>query len=280
MLEQARERLPRRPVLERDRTQVIDISPRHPARPYRLLPVLLGVLVLLFWYFQTRDQAASFVVAPPLAVAEQFITSVANGTLLRHVGTTLLEIGIGFALGVSTAFVLGYGIARNTILDQTLSPYAVGFQAIPIVAIAPVLIRFFGPGVVTNGIICALIVFFPMLMSTIVGIRNIDPTLRDLMQSYAATRWQMFLKLEIPAALPVLFGGLKVSTTLAVAAAVVGEAVSAQAGLGFLIYSSRYVYDTASVLVGVFTLTALALLLYEVVSRVERRLLAWQQREQ
>ncbi|MCC7448722.1 MAG: ABC transporter permease [Anaerolineae bacterium] len=280
MLEQARERLPRRPVLERDRTQVIDIRPKRPTRPYRLLPILLGALVLAFWYWQTRDQAASFVVAPPLAVAEQFVTSVINGTLLRHVGTTLLEIGIGFALGVSTAFVLGYGIARNTLLDETLSPYAVAFQAIPIVAIAPVLIRFFGPGVVTNGIICALIVFFPMLMNTIVGIRSIDPTLRDLMQSYAATRWQMFLKLEIPAALPVLFGGLKVSTTLAVAAAVVGEAVSAQAGLGFLIYSSRYVYDTSGVLVGVFTLTALALALYAVMSRIERGLLAWRQREQ
>ncbi len=280
MLEQTTKRLPRRPTLERDRTRFIEIAPKRPARPYGLLPILLGVLVLVFWYFQTRDQAASFVVAPPLVVAEQFVASVANGTLIRHVGTTLAEIGIGFALGVSVAFMLGYGIARNTILDQTLSPYAVGFQAIPMIALAPTLIRFFGPGIVTNGIIGALIVFFPMLMSTIVGFRNIDPALRDLMQSYAATRWQTFLKLEIPAALPVLFGGFKVSTTLAVVGAIVGEAVSAQAGLGFLIYSSRYVYDTSLVLVGVFTLTALALLLYELVSRIERGFLAWQQREQ
>jgi NitT/TauT family transport system permease protein len=251
----------------------------RPARHFRWLPVLIGLCVLLLWYVMTRDQAgAGFVVASPVAVAEQFVSLLGNGTLLRHVGTTLVEIVLGFALGVGCAFILGYGIARNSLLEQVLSPYAVGFQAVPIVAIAPVLIRFFGPGLVSNGIICALIVFFPMLVSTIVGVRSVDPNLRDLMRSLTATPWQMFTRLEVPAALPVLFGGLKISTTLAVAAAVVGEAISANAGLGFLIYSSRYVYDTSSVLVGVFTLTALALALYELVSRIERRWPAWQRR--
>jgi NitT/TauT family transport system permease protein len=250
-----------------------------PARRLRWLPALVALLVLLLWYLLTLDnRGTAFVVAPPLAVAQQFITLLANGTLLRHVGTTLIEIALGFTLGVGCAFILGYGIAKNVLLEQVISPYAVGFQAVPIVAIAPVLIRFFGPGLISNGIICALIVFFPMLVSTIVGMLSVDPNLRDLMRSLTATPWQMFTRLEIPAALPVLFGGLKISTTLAVAAAVVGEAISANAGLGFLIYSSRYVYDTSSVLVGVFTLTALALALYTLVSRIERRWLAWQQR--
>ena len=251
----------------------------RPVRHFRWLPLLLALVVLLVWYLLTRDSAsASFVVAPPQAVAQQFVTLLANGTLIRHIGTTLVEIALGFALGVGCAFILGYGIAKNKLLEQLIGPYAVGFQAVPIVAIAPVLIRFFGPGLISNGIICALIVFFPMLVSTIVGVRNVDPDLRDLMRSLTATPWQMFTRLEVPAALPVLFGGLKISTTLAVAAAIVGEAVSSNAGLGFLIYSSRYVYDTSSVLVGVFTLTALALVLYEVVARIERRWLAWQRR--
>jgi NitT/TauT family transport system permease protein len=251
----------------------------RPARRFRWLPALVALLVLLLWHLLTLDnRGAAFVVAPPLAVGQQFIMLLANGTLLRHVGTTLIEIAFGFMMGVGCAFILGYGIAKNALLEQVISPYAVGFQAVPIVAIAPVLIRFFGPGLISNGIICALIVFFPMLVSTIVGVRSVDPNLRDLMRSLTATPWQMFTRLEIPAALPVLFGGLKISTTLAVAAAVVGEAISANAGLGFLIYSSRYVYDTSSVLVGVFTLTALALALYGLVSRIERRWLAWQRR--
>jgi NitT/TauT family transport system permease protein len=276
MLEQVEQFL-RREV--RRETQPTQTAIYRPARHYRWLPPVIALVSLGLWYFLTRDQSgAAFLVASPDAVARQFVTTLLNGSLLRHIGTTLLEIALGFVLGVGCAFVLGYGIARNTLLEQVVSPYAVGFQAVPIVAIAPVLIRFFGPGIVSNGIICALIVFFPMLVSTIVGIRNVDPDLRDLMRSLSATRWQTFVRLEIPAALPVLFGGLKISTTLAVVGAVVGEAISADAGLGFLIYSARYVYDTSLVLVGVFTLTALALGLYGLVSRVERHALAWQRR--
>jgi NitT/TauT family transport system permease protein len=261
---------------------ILSTKTQRDASPPRLrwLPLAIGFVLLAVWHLATSaSPEASFIVAPPLAVARQFTELVINGILFRHIGTTLLEIGIGLVLGVGTAFVLGYGIAHNWLLDRVFSPYVVGFQAVPIVAIAPVLIRFFGPGVVSNGIICALIVFFPMLVGTIVGLRNISPEHRDLMRTFTANRWQMFTKLELPAALPVLFGGLKVSTTLAVAAAVVGEAISANSGLGFLIYSARYVYDTSSVLVGVFTLTALALTLYSLVTRIERRLLRWQHRD-
>ena len=243
---------------------------------FNVLPLLIPVIVLAIWYFTTRDEAAAFIIASPMAVARQFATTLLNGTLVKHLLTTLAEIAIGLGLGAGCAFVLGYGIARSRLLERAIGPYAVGFQAVPIIAIAPVLIRLFGPGLASNGIVAALIVFFPMLINTIVGIRNVDRDLRDLMRALMATRWQTFVKLEVPAALPVLFGGLKISTTLAVIGAVVAEGLSAQAGLGFLIYSARYVYDTSLVLVGVFTLTALALLLYELVARIERRLLRWQ----
>ncbi len=245
----------------------------------RWLPLAVALFVLACWYLLTNDQTGmAFVIAPPQAVARQFVALMLNGALFRHVGVTLAEITLGFGIGVGSAFVLGYSIAHSWLLEQTLSPYVVGFQAIPLVVIAPVLIVVFGPGVITNASICALIVFFPMLVSTIVGLRGVDPDLRDLMRSLTATRWQMFTRLEIPAALPALFGGLKIATTLAVAGAVVGEAISSDAGLGFLIYSSRYVYDKSSVWVGIFTLTALALALYALLSRIERRLLAWQRR--
>jgi NitT/TauT family transport system permease protein len=249
---------------------------QRPARRWRWLPLLLAALALLGWYAATRNDSARFVIASPGAVVREFAALAADGSLLRHIGATGAQIVIGFALGVGVAFLLGYGIARNRFLESLLGPYAVGFQAVPIVAIAPVLIRFFGPGIATNSVIVALIVFFPMLVSTIVGMRSADPDLQALMRSLAATRWQTFTRLEVPSALPSLFGGLKVSTTLAVAASVVGEAISSTAGLGFLVYSSRYVFNPAGVLVGVFTLTALALALYEIVARMERRLLAWQ----
>lgn len=252
----------------------------HPSLPREslivLLPALIGIALLIGWYLLTRNDQNNFVRATPGQVALELLAMVNSGIWFMHIGVTLAEIGIGLVLGLSLAFVTGNGVARSHVLDSAFSPYLAGVQAVPIVAIAPVLITFIGPGLITNGIICALIVFFPMLIATIVGLRGIDPAKRELLESYSATRWQMFVHLELPAALPVLLGGLKVSATLAVVGAVVGEAVSSEAGLGFLIYQSRYVYNTSRVLVGLFTLTALALMLYESVAVAERYLLRWQ----
>src|SRR5258707_4504065 len=245
-------------------------------KPATWLPLAVAFIALAVWYLLTRDNTNAFIVAPPLKVASQFLTSLGDGSLLANVGTTLSEIGIGLLFGVGSAFVLGCGIAKSKVLEQAIGPYAVGFQAVPIVAIAPVLIRFLGPGLLTNGMISAFVVFFPMLVSTIVGLRSVDPDLREMMRALKATPWQTFTRLELPAAMPILFGGLKISTILAVVGTVVGEAVSSQSGLGFLIYYARYTYDTSLVYVGIFTLTALALALYEIVTRLERRTLPWQ----
>jgi len=258
----------------------LDRTPRSPRIKLfspRLLPLLMGLALLALWYFQTRTPGqASFVLSSPQAVWDEFISMVNKGTFWTNLGTTLVQIALGLFLGVSVAFALGYAIARSRLLERMIGPYAVGFQAVPIIAIAPTLIILFGPGIATNSVICALIVFFPMLINTMVGMRSADPDLKQLMRSLHASRWQMFRYLELPAALPSLFGGLKISTTLAVIGAVVGEAINASAGLGFLIYSSRYAYKTAGVYVGIFTLTALALVLYEIVARIERAVLAWQ----
>jgi len=127
-------------------------------------------------------------------------------------------------------------------------------------------------------LICALIVFFPVLVNTIVGLRSVPEELHDLMRSLRATRWQTARHLEIPAALPVLLGGLRVGATLSVIGAVVGEFAGSDRGLGFLINVGRGQYDTALVFVAVFSLIVLALSLYGIVVWVESRTLTWQQR--
>ncbi len=119
-----------------------------------------------------------------------------------------------------------------------------------------------------------------MLVNTIVGIRNVPPSLRDLMRSLRASRWQTVVHLEIPAATPVLMGGLRTSVTLAVIGAVVGEFISASAGLGYLVNLARNQYDTPLVLTAVLAMTTIARLLYGLVTLVERRVLAWQARSQ
>ncbi|MGD8812836.1 MAG: ABC transporter permease [Anaerolineales bacterium] len=218
----------------------------------------------------------AFILPRPLAVWDRFLRALADGSLLRHTGVTLLEVLGGLAIGLSTATVLGYLLAKSRTLERLLAPYIVASQSIPVVAIAPLLVIWFGPGRLSKVLISSLIVFFPVLINTIVGVRSVPAELRDLMRSLRATRWQTFAKLEVPAALPVLLGGLKVGATLSVIGAVVGEFVGSEMGLGFLISLARGLYDTPLSYVVVFTLVAMALALYGAVSLLERRLLSWQ----
>jgi NitT/TauT family transport system permease protein len=217
----------------------------------------------------------AFILPSPAQVGTRFIRAISDGSLSRHTSTTLIEILAGLSTGVFLAIVLGYFLARSRFLETVLQPFLVASQAIPIVAIAPLLVIWFGPGMFSKILICALIVFFPVLVNTIVGLREVPDNLRDLMRSLDATTWQMLRLLELPAALPVLLGGLRVGAALSVIGAVVGELVGADRGLGFLINVGRGQYDTALVFVGVFTLIALALALYGLVLLLEKNLLKW-----
>ncbi|MHB8625087.1 MAG: ABC transporter permease [Aggregatilineales bacterium] len=241
----------------------------------RWVAPLLGLALLAIWQVTVPANGPTVLLLPrPSAIGQRFIEIARDGVLLGDTFTTALEIALGFGVGVCTAFALGYSIAHSRTLEQIAGPYVVAFQALPIVAIAPALILWLGPGLVSNSILCAFIVFFPMLVSTIVGLKSISVEQRQLMQSFAATRWQMFRSLELPGALPSLFGGFKISVTLAVAGAVVAESVTPLGGLGSLLYEARSRYDSALAFVSVFALAAFTLGLYSIVSRLERRLLA------
>jgi len=218
----------------------------------------------------------AFILPRPLQVAERLARALQDGSLIRHSAFTLLEVLLGLFAGSLTATVLGYFLARFHFLDRLLSPYLVASQAIPVVAIAPLLVIWFGSGIFSKILICSLIVFFPVLVNTVVGLRAVPENLRDMMRSLRATPWQVLRYLELPAALPVLLGGLRIGATLSVIGAVVGEFVGSDIGLGFLVNVARGQYDTALVFVAVFTLIAMALSLYALVILLEKRLLAWQ----
>ncbi|MCD6577410.1 MAG: ABC transporter permease [Anaerolineaceae bacterium] len=219
----------------------------------------------------------AFILPTPLQVAERFLRALSDGSLLRHTSATLLEILSGLTVGILFASVLGYFLSRSTFLENILQPFLVASQAVPIVAVAPLLVIWFGPGIFSKILICALIVFFPVLVNIVVGMRSVPENLRDLMRSMHADRWQTLRLLELPASLPILLGGLRIGAALSVIGAVVGELVGANRGLGFLINVGRGQYDTALVFVGVFTLIILALSLYGIVRWLEKHLLRWQE---
>jgi NitT/TauT family transport system permease protein len=243
-----------------------------------LVPISV-VLAILIWHLVTQFSGLpAYILPPPKMVWGKLLQVLSNGSLIRHSWITLGEVLIGLALGVTLATVQGYFLARSPLVERLLSPYIVASQSVPIVAIAPLLVIWFGSGLTSKVLICALIVFFPVLVNTIVGLRSVPEELRELMRSLHATSWQTFKHLEVPAALPIFLGGLRIGATLAVIGAVVGEFAGSDRGLGFLINVGRGQYDTTLVFVAVFTLIAMAMSLYGLVVSLEGRLLSWRQR--
>ena len=175
-----------------------------------------------------------FILPPPESVAARFIRAWTDGTIAPHFVTTVQEVILGFVVGAGLAVAIGYGLARSSLVERLLSPYLVAAQATPILALAPLLALWFGAGLVSKVVICALIVFFPVAVSTMVGIRSVDAGLLELARSLRATRRQVLTTLEIPAALPSILGGMRVGVTLAVVGAIVGEWAGAERGLGVL----------------------------------------------
>ena len=217
----------------------------------------------------------TFILPTPVAVGERLVDLLANGSLWFHARVTLKEVLAGLGLGAVAATLLGYGLAHSPLAEQLLAPFIVASQSVPTVAIAPLLVIWFGTGLLSKILVCALIVFFPILVNTVVGVRSVGQDLRDLMRTLEASRWQMVWMLEVPAALPVLLGGLKVGATLAVIGAVVGEFVAADRGLGYLLKQGQQVYDTPQVFVGIGALVVVAQALYGGVALAERGLLRW-----
>ena len=249
-------------------------------KSWRFLAPLVTVLVLLLaWQLiSTLRLIDPILLPPPIAVWSSFSDSIGDGTLLHHTLITLQEMFFGLLAGVGIGLAIGYAIAKAPLLEYMLSPIIVAFQSTPIVAYAPLLIIWFGSGPASKVVTTAVIVFFPSLVNTTAGIRNVSPNLRDMLRSLNASKWQTFRHLELPSALPVILAGLKTSTTLAIIGAVVGEFVNPNSGLGYLVTAARNRYDTPLVIVTVLTMTFIALSLYSLVALVEWRCLLWQRR--
>jgi NitT/TauT family transport system permease protein len=240
----------------------------------RLAPYLALVAVVAAWYgIIAIGNYPTFILPTPDLVLGRVVRAWTDGTIPPHALRTLVEIALGFGIGASLALVTGYVLARLPLAERLLSPYIVAAQATPILAIAPLLTLWFGPGITAKVVICALIVFFPIAIATMVGIRSVDARLLELARSLRATRRQIVTTLEIPAALPSIFGGLRVGVTLAVVGAIVGEWVGTDQGLGLLVNLARgALFDTPLMFATLLTIALLGIALYSLVVLAERAL--------
>ena len=247
---------------------------RRPAPGANLAPLFAGVAAILAWKALVVVAGyPPFILPPPEEVAAKFVSAWADGTIAPHAVRTLVEVLLGFALGAVAAVATGYALARSRLAERVLSPYIVAAQAVPILAIAPLLALWFGSGLTPKVVICALIVFFPIAIATMVGIRSVDVGLLELARSLRATRRQVLITLEIPAALPSIFGGFRVGVTLAVVGAIVAEWAGADHGLGLLVNLARgSLFDTPLLFATLLTIALLGVGLYGLVVVLERSL--------
>jgi len=214
---------------------------RRIATPLISLAAFLGAWKLLTVVTGTPD----YILPAPEVVAERALRAIRSGLLWEHTAVTLSEILLGLAVGAATAIAVGVALGKSVVVERVLSPYIVAAQSVPILALAPLLDIWFGGGLLARVLICALIVFFPIAIATMVGIRSADPLLREMFRSLGASQAQITARLEIPSALPVIFGGLRVGVTLAVIGAVVAEWAGASSGLGVLINIANHgLFDT------------------------------------
>jgi len=244
-------------------------------------PAYLGSALLLLAIWQvavllSAGSARRFLIPTPGEVLGRLGELVASGAIAHHAGVTLLEMGLGLAVGTIVALVLGYAVAHSRLLAALFEPIIAVSQAIPIVALAPLLTVWFGSGTTSKVVVCALIVFFPILVNVTTGLRTIDPPLRDLFKLLSAGRGQTLLHLEIPAALPSIVAGLKVGGTLAGMGAVVGEFVASTEGLGYLVKQGQNLYDLPMMFAAIFCLMAIASAVYGGFALVERAVLRGQ----
>lgn len=239
-----------------------------------LLGLPAGILILLaLWSTQAQRIGKPYILPSPSAVAQSWLDN--RAVLMGATQATLEVILLGFLVGFGSAAILGFAISKSRPLETLLMPYLIASQAVPVIAIAPLLLLASRSGTGVKVTITALTVFFPMLVNTVVGLRGIESEQRDLLRLFSASRWQNLWLLEVPAAMPVLLAGLRVGVTLSVIGAVVGEFIKPPAGLGSLIMTTRYAFDDALVFAALLTLITLALTLYGLAASLERAILRY-----
>lgn len=246
---------------------------RHRTR--EILPVLLAafLFVAMWQAIVLLGDYPAFILPGPALVAGRFVTAWLDGTFTPHTTTTLSQIVLGLAGGGLAGLATGVLLARSHLAERVLSPYIVAAQATPILALAPLLALWFGTGLASRALICALISFFPIAVATMVGIRSVDARLIELAHSLRATRWQMLTRIEMPSALPQVLGGFRVGVTLAVVGAIVAEWAGGDRGLGVLINLARgSMFDIPLLFATLLTIALLGVGLFSLVLLLERRL--------
>lgn len=192
-----------------------------------------------------------------------------------HIAVTTYEAGLGFVIGVFAGVAMGGIVAQSPTLDSIIKPYVMGFQSLPKVAVAPLIVLWFGFGLESKVVLVALLVFFPLMINSSVGFRSVDRNMMEMLHALSASRWQIFRTVQVPAALPYIFAGLEMGVVYAFLGAVVGEFVGGTQGLGVQIVQLTAAMDIAGMFAVLLLLAGLGVGASKLLQVVRRRVLYW-----
>ncbi|OAN42171.1 ABC transporter permease [Mycolicibacterium iranicum] len=260
--------------------RVTELRAEHPTRRWTMSPYVVTVLIapVLFgiWYYVTNNGLVPSILLPtPQSVIEAAPRVLGANGFSDHVLRTVTEILGGFALGALIGFTLGLLLGSSIRLRTAYLPFLSALEAIPTVILAPVIITWFGFGIEGKIFQAAIACFYAVFITTLSGLGLAEPNSVQLMRSLCASKWQIMRMLKIPAALPVIFGGLQLGATTAIIGAIVSEFVGSDAGLGYLLQRYRSGFDTPAVwvLIGIFLL--FGLISYLTLWFAERKIVFW-----
>lgn len=241
-----------------------------------LYPFGLFVVILLAWQgLVTLLAVPPYLMPSPLGLAQYFMNYLCSGDLMFNTWTTLEEVVIGTYWGIILGIVLGYVISKVRVIERLLMPLILILQIAPKISLAPLFVLWFGLGIGSKVALVILVVSFPVMITENTALRGIDANYRDLLAVLGASRWQQFVKLEIPLVFASIMTGVKVSLTQAMTGAVIGEMIGAKAGLGYLLTYGNEMYDINIILCSVITLSLIGLLLYSLSEVIEKKALNW-----
>ncbi|GAA4505790.1 ABC transporter permease [Actinoallomurus oryzae] len=255
--------------------------PKAGPAPRRQIPGFVlswGLFLILvgMWQLVVRAFGVSIVLVPaPSDVVRSLVDGLQSGFLLEHMWITLKEILIGFGLAIGLALVSAGLITQFRIVDKAFLPILVLIQTIPKVAMAPLLLMWFGIGMTSKVLTIALIAYFPLLVNSILGLRSAEHEQIEMLRSFGASEFQIMRRLRVPMALPHIFAGLDVAVILSVTGAVVAEFVGATGGLGYTIQATNFNMDVARTFAVVVMLSVIGMSLHAVVVTANRWLVFW-----
>lgn len=250
-------------------------------RPELIVAPVCLIVFVLAWELTVRIfQIPPYIIPAPSAVIASLGRGFSMGLTNRggywlHTGVTMVEIFLGFAIGSTIGLVLGTIVSQVRILEATLKLYLVAIQSLPKIAVAPIIVLWFGFGLSSKVVIICMLTFFPLLVTSMAGFNSVDADRIELMRAIGARPWQIFWKVRLPSALPYIFAGLEMAAVFSVVGAVVGEFIGAQAGLGTLIMSMNSQMDVAGTFSVLVVLSIIGIALHSTIRIVRKRLLFW-----